>query len=548
MMHGDGFILSENDLQKYNGHEQIDKYYFAEGAAAPIIETIPFDCNLEELKQWLRPTNINSADLERWKATPALRILMIKTKNEFSRSPTKYTPTRRTIPGDTEVKPHENQEEHIKFVKEIFRHARLPASAIGAYIKSHITFLSAPTYEVFGEETGTSGGQVTKFYVSGTSWSIAWSYFHSTRHTSAVMFYREGDGSSRRQELESEIFRLRQHITHPLLLAYIKTQVSLVWTFHLLEEMNGQTFEIEKSVGLAVWDWVLDRKIEAYRDPYLSEPDSEENIAKAQNKAVETYNVLSGKLINIKFRLRTFREQIQWLRRMNKTYLTTLKQETDFSARSQECDELDTMLDRMDDFDKVYLHDAETLSERLSQQMASMSHLISQRHSRINMAIGDVNNELAWQGKNTNHAMMAIAVASFVFLPATFIAGVFDTPIFSWGPPEDGRTINTEPFWIFWVACASTTALLCLCWMMYLRWWRALEKEKRLDARKEFRQRILRVPTFPKRGKKETTPDSADGQHHNWFAVWSKRIAPRNDLESGIGVGAYRAVSFEKTS
>lgn len=258
--------------------------------------------------------------------------------------------------------------------------------------------------------------------------------------------------------------------------------------------------------------------------------------------------MLSGKLINIRFRLRTFREQIQWLRRINKTYLGSLKEDAQFPVRKQECDELDTMLDRMDDFDKVYLHDADTLAERLGQQMASMSHLISQRHSRINMAIGDVNNELAWQGKNTNHAMMAIAVASFVFLPATFIASVFDTPIFSWPAPSEDRTINTEPFWIFWVACASTTALLCLCWMLYLRSRRSQERAKRLDIRKQFRQRILRVPTFPRRVKKEAAPASIDEQLPSWFSKWSRRVTMRNDLESGFGVGAFNAVSFEKTS
>ena len=527
-MSADGFILSEEDLKRYNGHIQLDKYYFAEGTETPTIDSVCPNTATEDLKQWLRPTKISTEDVERWKVTPTLKILMIKTQNQFSRDPTKFNPTHRTILGCTEVIPHQDREEHIQMIKEIFRHAKLPLAALGAYVKSHITFLSAPSYEVFGDE-GISGGEVTKYYTSGTSWSIAWSYFHATRHTAAVLFYREGDGEQRRGELEHEILRLKQHIAHPMLLAYIKTQISLIWTFQLLEQMNGQTFEIEKSVGLATWDWVLDREIKAYKDPGVEDHESEEHVAKAQKEAIERYNVLSGKLINIRFRLRSFREQILWVRRMNNTYLRSLNRiaRTDkkHQFRSKECRELDTILDRMDDFNKIYLHDADTLADRLSQQMSSMSHLVTQRDSRISLAIADINNELAWQGRNTNNAMMAIAVAQFIFLPGTFIASVFDTPIFSWPPPNDS-TIVTEPFWIFWMTSGITTLLLCSFWTLFLRRKHAFDKTRRQEARRDFRRRIMRPPTFTSFWNQLECNQRPSGQLllcANTFAIAAKR-------------------------
>jgi len=543
-MHGDGFILSEDDLKRYNGHHQVDKYCFAEGSDNPVVETVCPDTSVDELKQWLRPTRIRPEDVERWKATPALRILMIKTQNEFSRNPAEYKPTHRTIPGRTEVTPLPEREQHVQMIREIFRHARLPLAALGAYVKSHITFLSAPSYEVFGDE-GTSGGEVTKYYCSGTSWSLTWSYFHATRHTAAVLFYREGDGVQRRGELEHEIVRLKQHIAHPLMLAYIKTQISLVWTFQLLEQMNGQTFEIEKSVGLASWDWVLDREIEAYHDSKDDDSQSEENVALAQKKAVERYDVLSGKLINIRFRLRSFREQILWLRRMNKTYLRSLCKldhiDAKLEARSKECQVLDTMLDRMDDFNKIYLHDADTLADRLSQLTSSMSHLITQRDSRISLAIADINNELAWQGRNMNSNMMAIAVASFIFLPGTFIASVFDTPIFYW-PASNDSTVVTEPFWIFWMTSGITTALLCFGWYVYVRKKYATEKIRRKEAKEDFRRRILRMPTLSKRASR-TGPTVEDSScDHSWLDFWYRRFGGRLDEEKGIG--AFKAVTL----
>lgn len=545
-MEGDGFILSESDLRRYKGHEQIDKYYFTEGSKKAVKERVPSNPCPESLKEWLRPTIFNSEDLERWKATPSLRILMIKTKNEFSRDPDRYKPSHRTIPGLTEVQPRDDREEQIRMVKAIFRHARLPLAAIGAYLKSHITFLSAPSYEVVNEES-TSTGEVTKYYCSGTSWSLAWSYFHKTRHTSGVLFYREGDGDDRRAELEEEIERLKQHISHPLLLAYVKTQISLVWTFHQLEQMNGKTFEIEKSVGLATWDWVLDRRIEADQDPQADDPDIEEIVARRQKEAVEKYNVLNGRLINIRFRLRSSREQIRWLRRMNNTYLKSItKEDPSYCERRRECHELITKLEGMDDFNKVYLHDADTLADRLSQQMSSMSYIVSQRDSRISLAIADINNELAWHGKNTDSAMKAVAVASFLFLPATFIASVFDTPIFNWRPPGDS-TIVAEPFWIFWAVCGLTTALLSLCWLLYIKKQRAFDEQRREVEKKEFRKKFLRVPTLQMRTKRKGPQPEGAPAYHSWMSFWNWRIRHGNtDLEKGIGVGAVDAGSFEK--
>lgn len=329
-----------------------------------------------------------------------------------------------------------------------------------------------------------------------------------------------------------------------MLLAFAKTQISIAWTFNMLEKVNAGTFDIEKSLGVAVWDWILDREIPAYQDPKLAGEDLEEKVAQAQKWAVERYNVLRGQAINVKFRLRSFREQIQWLRRMNHVYLKSLhKHDTDFVGRRQECSELDMVLDRLNDFSKVYIHDAETLDERICQQMSSMSYLVSQRDSRIGLIVADINNELAWQGKRLNHAMMAIAVASFIFLPATFIASVFDAPIFNFD--LGSNTIVTEPFWIFWLACGLTTALLCLCWTIWIRKKNADDKERRSEARKAFRKKLLRVPTLTKRvNRAESVDEPNKGLDHAW--LWSRRLKSGIDEEQGIGLGAVKARSFQK--
>ena len=116
-MHGDGWILSEDDLQRYNGTRSMHKYQYMEGATQPILTSVDPSTTVEDLKQWLRPTKISTEDIERWRTTPTLKILMIKTQNQFSRSP-KNMPTHRTIPGATEVEPLPDRDEHVKLCWE----------------------------------------------------------------------------------------------------------------------------------------------------------------------------------------------------------------------------------------------------------------------------------------------------------------------------------------------------------------------------------------------------------------------------------------------
>ncbi|EXJ78512.1 hypothetical protein A1O1_08913 [Capronia coronata CBS 617.96] len=447
-----GLIMLDRELSSYNGHHKIEQYHLIEGQSEPSKEILPEKPDVNRIKQWLRPSNVNTEDIARWSGQPALKILFIQTHNDFSKDPEK-NPTYRTIPGHTEVTPLPERTEQRAMVKEIFDHARLPLAALGAYIRSHITFWDDSPYQVLGQE-GADGGAVTSFYTSGTSWAIAWSYFHATRHTSAVMFHREGDGDERREELEAEILRLRQHLAHPMLLAYIKITISLQWTFQLLDTMNWDTRAIEMTLGLATWDWVLDREIDP---PNASDVEEGTHmIAEAQEAAVGRFHVLSGKLTNVLFRLRVFQDQIGWIKGCNMAYAETLDNDT----TKDECKRLDQKLYQMQSLTKVYLHDAETLSHRLDKQVAIMTYQVAQHDARIGLT-------LAWQGRWSNSAMVALALAGFVFLPWTFVANLFATPMFNWKLKDDGVIVK-EPFKVYWIVSGLLTLVLGLIWAVWL--------------------------------------------------------------------------------
>ncbi|EXJ81369.1 hypothetical protein A1O3_07660 [Capronia epimyces CBS 606.96] len=513
-----GLIMLDRELSSYNGHHKIDQYHLTAGQSQPSIVTLPSKPDVDGIKQWLRPSNVNTEDIARWTGQPALKILFIQTHNDFSRSPAN-NPKHRTIPCRSEVKPLPDRELHRTMVKEIFGHTKLPLASLGAYIRSHITFWDDSPYRVIGQE-GADGGAVTSFYTSGTSWAIAWSYFHATRHTSAVMFHREGDGDERRQELEAEILRLRHHLAHPMLLAYIKMTISLQWTFQLLDEMNWDTREIEKTLGLATWDWVLDRTIDPPYQPNIEE--DAEMIAEAQEVAVDQFHVLSGKLTNVLFRLRVFRDQIGWIKRCNATYTATLSDD----KQKDECTQLDQKLYQMQDLNSIYLHDAETLSHRLDKQMAIMSHQVVQRDARIGLTI-------AWQGRRSNSAMVALALAGFIFLPWTFIANLFATPIFDWTMHGD-KVIVMGPFRVYWIVSGVLTLVLGLLWVVWMVF-RQRADRKRRDRSKYLFEKALKstVVVGPAtRLNRTTTQGSLRAKVFAGLPVWWNKVKLRDEEEA----------------
>lgn len=143
---------------------------------------------------------------------------------------------------------------------------------------------------------------------------------------------------------------------------------------------------------------------------------------------------------------------------------------------------------------RTSLFDADSLTERLQNAMNSVFQLTTQRDSRASLAIADINNELAWQGRNNNTAMMTIAFISLLFLPGTFVASFFQTPIFNFpSPPDgDGKVIVARPFWIYWTVSGLLTLVLGAGWMKYLRRRREMDIQEREFERTQFRERIRR--------------------------------------------------------
>ncbi|KEF56803.1 uncharacterized protein A1O9_06993, partial [Exophiala aquamarina CBS 119918] len=494
----DSLIFAPADFERYNGHHQLETFELPRSigdengsTSSTSIRTDPLhSTSSQDIVHWLRePGNqkVHPND-------PSMKILLIQTHNQSTvkkgPSLSLARPQKAYDFGRSQTSERANQ---VEFITDIFSGMGLPLAAFGAYIKAHITFVCVPATSISKpckNAARTTPSACTKYYCSGTSWTITWTYCPALKHTAAVMFHREGDGDERREEVLADLIRLQTHLAHPMLLGYIKTKVSLTFTFEMLDDMNRETLALEQDIGFPTWNWVLDRMVPG------------NGVGENHDRAVEGFNLLAGKLTNIRFRLRSFQQQIKFISRCNAKYRQSLElssslpnTDEDYEHFIRECEELDAFMDVIWDYTFVHLFDADSLSERLNNAMTSVFQLTTQRDSRASLAIADFNNELARQGKNTNTSMMTIAFVSLLFLPGTFVASFFDTPIFNFPlPGSDGGNhqsiIVTQPFWIYWTVSGMLTLFLSVGWVSYLRRRRAIDIREREGEKVLFRERI----------------------------------------------------------
>lgn len=89
--------------------------------------------------------------------------------------------------------------------------------------------------------------------------------------------------------------------------------------------------------------------------------------------------------------------------------------------------------------------------------------------------------------------MMSIAFVSLLFLPGTFVASFFQTPMFNFPDPEnEAQVIVPQPFWIYWTVSGVLTLVLGLGWMSYLRRRRTVDLLEREVERRQLSERIRR--------------------------------------------------------
>jgi Mg2+ and Co2+ transporter CorA len=90
---------------------------------------------------------------------------------------------------------------------------------------------------------------------------------------------------------------------------------------------------------------------------------------------------------------------------------------------------------------------------------AQAYHLIAQRESRLLL-------EITQNSRSDNKHMRSIAAVGLVYLPATFVSGLFGMNFFEFKTDEEKQVwVVSDKFWVFWVVAGILTGTTCVMWI-----------------------------------------------------------------------------------
>ncbi|KAH8679216.1 hypothetical protein BGZ61DRAFT_396048 [Ilyonectria robusta] len=131
--------------------------------------------------------------------------------------------------------------------------------------------------------------------------------------------------------------------------------------------------------------------------------------------------------------------------------------------------------------------DNEYVRQRVQVQIAALFHLIAQQDNAIAFDTARATRELAASSQEDSSAMKMLSIVAMVFLPGSFVAALFSTPLFDWdGVSVDSSSIGigTRPqFALFWAVTVSVTAVTFAAYLvgMIMRKRKAKRRAKRRD-------------------------------------------------------------------
>ncbi|KFY95325.1 hypothetical protein V500_02838 [Pseudogymnoascus sp. VKM F-4518 (FW-2643)] len=95
-----------------------------------------------------------------------------------------------------------------------------------------------------------------------------------------------------------------------------------------------------------------------------------------------------------------------------------------------------------------------------------MKSLRSQAQATLDRLNGEVALAYNTLASMDNRIMKSVTILAMVFLPATFVAGLFSTTFFSFA--ENDSWGFSSKFWIYWVVVIPLTAAIVSGWWLWL--------------------------------------------------------------------------------
>ncbi|KAL4946525.1 hypothetical protein BDV06DRAFT_86911 [Aspergillus oleicola] len=116
--------------------------------------------------------------------------------------------------------------------------------------------------------------------------------------------------------------------------------------------------------------------------------------------------------------------------------------------------------------------------EKRAHSLKTRSQSLNDRHqNEINLAFNQVSQGFGHAARSDSRMMTTVAVVSMVYLPGTFVSGLFGTNFFSFQADPGNTWLTADEFWIYWAVTVPLTLATVGIWALWhwrevwIRWW-----------------------------------------------------------------------------
>lgn len=126
--------------------------------------------------------------------------------------------------------------------------------------------------------------------------------------------------------------------------------------------------------------------------------------------------------------------------------------------------------------------DTAYVQQRVQIQIAALFHLIAQQDNAIAFDTARATRSIAASSLEDSSSMKMLALVAMFFLPGSFVAALFSTPLFAWEDALASSGISVDPkpqFALFWAVTAPLTALVFVLYGLWMWVQKRRERQKR---------------------------------------------------------------------
>ncbi|KAI9688967.1 MAG: hypothetical protein M1822_000704 [Bathelium mastoideum] len=349
---------------------------------------------------------------------------------------------------------------------------------------------------------------------------LAWTFNPETASTRAILIsYSQWFVWT---ALKTEIERQKSLIGHPLFLAFVEG-IYLTGLVHTnIHNAELSIFRVEKQTNHS--PWTEDRVLPPHRLQLGAEDDEAlASLTRQVSSVVVLLALHTRRLYLARLLLKALLKS-----RLDASPPTCSEQASDLRSMCEAAEVLDATVET----NEVYI---KFLQERGKTQLSVLFNLIAQRDASANIELAKDSRTIAFASQHDSDSMKTIAMMTMAFLPATFFATFFATPLLQWNA---SKVIQTR-FWVFWAFTIPITALVFALWFGITK---RQAIRKRVENRRQRARVTQRTRRFPARRPSMYDENSDRDDHpqdgishrdriHEGRISWMQKVLKRKGSE-----------------